>query len=285
MIEDLDLLPDGAAGEDPATTVDAVAARIAAAAARGPEGTPAAVADPVADPAGDPSVSDGSAAGAIRVEIDGTARMVPVGELVRAWQEAREGARGVRGERGALRAERRALAQALGGLERALIASLPADASGADVKTTREAAARLRQTVAALIARDRAEAQHQTLRAIESGRTRLPELIPEWRDEATMRREAGAIRTMLADAGFGADEIASLVDPRAVALLRDAWRWKQAEAAKPGLRRKAAEAPSLRPGAVERAEGGRREQDLSQRLRRSGRIEDAAALFRHRMGA
>ena len=80
---------------------------------------------------------------------------------------------------------------------------------------------------------------------VEEGQRVLTQKIKGWGPEL-MQAIAGTSKTY----GFSEQEVASIVDPRVVEVLHDAHQWKQLQASKPQITKKAAEAPrSLKPQA------------------------------------
>ena len=80
--------------------------------------------------------------------------------------------------------------------------------------------------------------QAEMQRQLEQAQARLPELIPDWRDAEKARSEAQAIRDYAIGVGFSEEALDSLVDPLAVKVLRDAWRFNELQRQKPTIRRK-----------------------------------------------
>lgn len=125
-------------------------------------------------------------------------------------------------------------------------------------------------------------------KALNEGRAKLPELIPEWRDSAVQDREAKALAGYMERHGYSRDEIALLIDPRAVKLLRKAWQYDELQTRKPVIQKKVAQAPkpTVKPGPAP-ASRAQIEQDkqaaMHKQLKRTGRVEDAAALLAARM--
>ncbi|MBX6322660.1 MAG: hypothetical protein IRY94_12585 [Rhodospirillaceae bacterium] len=118
-------------------------------------------------------------------------------------------------------------------------------------------------------------------RRLEAERKALAEAVPEFADPRSARREAAALVAYLAKAGYEPAEIDALSDHRHVVLARKAMlydrlmqdRARVAEAVK-------ALPPVQTPGtASERRASGEGRGALMQRLKRSGRVEDAARLI------
>lgn len=121
-------------------------------------------------------------------------------------------------------------------------------------------------------------------------RKRLPDLIPEWASQSTMQEELRQLDNFLLKRGFSQQEVASIVDPKAVALVRDAMLYSQAKAGASKVKEKVK--PTLRiskPGARQDAEQQRslKLNDQMQRLRKTKRSDNrelAAEILKERLG-
>lgn len=152
-------------------------------------------------------------------------------------------------------------------------------------KSREEQAYRLRaiQAEQQRLAQEAATDQTRAIQAfVEAERAKLPDVIPEWKDQAVMVQEAKDLRDWAVAQGLSEQEIESLRQANHVALLRKAMLYdkgrtkvqqskvapkKSAKVVRPGSSGSQANG---RPTEVKRA---------SQRLARSGRISDAAALL------
>ena len=133
------------------------------------------------------------------------------------------------------------------------------------------------QRVAAL---QQAEAQQAQMRHLQSQQQDLLAKLPEWRDDAKSRAEKVAIRDYLAEQGYEADAINNIADARAVILARKAMLYDQMVGKASAAAKKVSTLPSKveRPGTGENP-GLDRRSSAYQKLSKSGRTEDAAALF------
>lgn len=136
-----------------------------------------------------------------------------------------------------------------------------------------------RQRTEAQMAKDAQERHAQYLAA---EREKLFEIFPEW---ATNREKAQAdlnvLRATGLDYGFTEQELDSVGDHRAIRLLADAAELKRLKAERAKVQPKIAKAPVLQPGstgqvAPKPATDARR---ALERLKKSGRVEDAAQAF------
>ena len=100
-------------------------------------------------------------------------------------------------------------------------------------------------------------------------------------DEATLKKEINSMRRTAADAGFSPYEVATVYDPRMLIVLQWASKYRRMMAARP--RAIAAEqGRTLPPGAATPFGNVRRAgfDDAQRRLASTGRLEDAAEVFR-----
>lgn len=133
------------------------------------------------------------------------------------------------------------------------------------------------QRMAAL---QQAEAQQAHLRHLQAQQDALLAKLPEWKDDARSKAEKVAIREYLAEQGYEPDAINNIADARAVILARKAMLYDQMV----GKASAAAKRVSTLPTKVERPGTGDnpgldRRSSAYQRLSKTGRAEDAAALF------
>ena len=91
------------------------------------------------------------------------------------------------------------------------------------------------------------------------------------------------MRDYLSSQGFNDQEIDSVYDHRYVMLVRDAMSYRNLQAAKPQIKKKAINAPKIVKGGVSKSKGQQaaeaKRQQLS-RLKKSGKVADAAKIFR-----
>lgn len=123
------------------------------------------------------------------------------------------------------------------------------------------------------------QAARQQAEYLATQRTLLAERLPAWKDSAKAAAEQREIADVLTQHyGYQPDELSELQDARALLLARDAMLWRKSQnLPKP----KAAAAPAaVKPGAAPSTPGNERaEREAMQRLRRSGRDEDAVAIL------
>lgn len=114
---------------------------------------------------------------------------------------------------------------------------------------------------------------------------KLLKVIPEWADQNVAKAESAKMRAYGESVGFTPDDLDEVVDHRAVAILRDAMRYREI-VAKSGQVRATVEAKkTAKPGAA--AAPRSKVQDVQRaktRLRQSGRVDDAAVAIERMLG-
>lgn len=127
-----------------------------------------------------------------------------------------------------------------------------------------------------------ASAEHQeALKAhVESEREKLIANIPEWKDEAKRKAGATALRDYLMTQGLTEQEVVSVTDHRAITQSYKAMKYDQLMAKASAAAKQIKNAPErvLRPAGGESTQLDRRTAAY-QRLGKTGRVEDAAAVF------
>lgn len=115
-----------------------------------------------------------------------------------------------------------------------------------------------------------AEQRQQALQQAEQDlKARLPDFGPQLAEKI--------VKTAKDTYGFSPQELEGLTDARHVHVLHDAMKWRELQAQKPKAMRAVADAPrAIKPAA---AQPKRTNQAASERLRRSGRMEDLASFL------
>ena len=112
----------------------------------------------------------------------------------------------------------------------------------------------------------------------------LTQKIPEFTDEQKGPRFKQQMRDYLGNIGFNDTEINSVYDHRYVMLVKDAMSYRNLQKAKPGIKKKVANAPKVVKGGVAKSKGQAdaeaKRQQLS-KLRKTGQVRDAAKFFRN----
>lgn len=107
-------------------------------------------------------------------------------------------------------------------------------------------------------------------------RQALIQSVPDWSDKTKFEAEAADIRGYLANSGFNADEIGSLVDHRHVIVARKAMLYDKLMAGKPAVTKKVAEAPKpVKSTAPQTSKSKEAYTKTRQELRKTGRTEYA----------
>ncbi len=104
---------------------------------------------------------------------------------------------------------------------------------------------------------------------------KLLDRVPEWRNEAKRSKESGEIAEYLTTLGYSSEELAQLVDHRALLVARDAARYRALQAAK--AKQSAPQiTKTVKPGAARPETNNKdaRYQEALAKARRSGRPED-----------
>lgn len=104
------------------------------------------------------------------------------------------------------------------------------------------------------VQKQHAQAEHARQQHMHQQAQLLPELIPEWKDQAVATKEMGEISEFLRGNGFSQDEINSVNDARLVKVLRQAYNaTKSAEAKKTVVKKKTADKPKVqKPGTTQK---------------------------------
>jgi hypothetical protein len=104
--------------------------------------------------------------------------------------------------------------------------------------------------------------------------------LPDWKDDAKAAAEKTAISKFLQEQGFGDEDISSIADHRHVIVARKAMLYDQLMAKANVQAKKVQEAPQrvVKPGVTSNGTPDGRTTAMK-RLEKSGRVEDAAAVF------
>jgi hypothetical protein len=129
-------------------------------------------------------------------------------------------------------------------------------------------------------ARTQAEQAEQMKSFIRTQQEELLAKLPEWKDESKARVEKTAIKDYLVKEGFDESALANISDHRAVLLARKAMLYDQMMSKASTAAKKVQALPQKveRPGGGESQGLDKRSADW-QRFSKSGKVEDAAALF------
>lgn len=137
------------------------------------------------------------------------------------------------------------------------------------------------------VGRYRADQEKRTKEFLAEQEKRLVEAFPEWVDTAKGRKAIGDLREYAVSQGIPAEMAAQVMDAGAFKVLQKAMLYDKMQAAKPRLQKPSANPPPrvVRPGARPdaRASSDQRASEAQDRLRKSGRVEDAADAINRRL--
>lgn len=220
-----------------------------------------------------------------RVRVAGKEIEVPLSELIQGYsrtadytrktQELAQVRQAVEQEGQQLRALRAQYAQRLNAVQQLLQQSEPQvdwdrlraedpiefAAQWADHQRRQAALAQVQQQRAIVEQQQAQDTYVAEARQVEVARQQLPDLIPEWKDAKVAKAERAALKGFGRAYGYSDAELSEIVDPRAVVLLRMAYKYEQlknrSRNLKPVKRTNTSapkpKQPVLRPGAVESA--------------------------------
>jgi hypothetical protein len=125
-----------------------------------------------------------------------------------------------------------------------------------------------------------AEGQAQRSYHLQQQQEELLAKLPQWKDTAKASAEKAALRDYLLQAGYDGETVGQLSDAKAVVIARKAMLYDQMVAKASAATKKVSTLPTRveRPGVGESPQMDRRS-NAFQKLSKSGRAEDAAALF------
>lgn len=129
----------------------------------------------------------------------------------------------------------------------------------------------------------RAEQEAKLQEHLAREREMLLSAVPEWRDEATRESERTALREYLSVSGFTNEEIAGATDHRLIVMARKARLYDESQRKTGVAQKKVAKVGKkiVRPGTTAGKQVARADQmtTLQNRLRKSGRLDDAVAVI------
>jgi chromosome segregation ATPase len=112
---------------------------------------------------------------------------------------------------------------------------------------------------------------------IEEQKVELLKLVPEWKDSKLANAEKKLVMEYGKSIGFTKQELDQAYDSRAVATMRKAALWDQLQTKKGGI--KPVRRQSMKPGSKSGDPGRIKQGKAAERLKQSGRVEDAAGVF------
>lgn len=133
----------------------------------------------------------------------------------------------------------------------------------------------------------KAEQTEQLGKHLEREREALLKAIPEWRDESAFESERKGMREYLSGQGFADEEIDQATDHRLILMARKAMLYDQEQAKQAVALKKVAKVAKkiVRPGAATGKQAAKQDalDRLQGQLKKSGRMDDAAALIAARL--
>lgn len=244
------------------------------------------------------------AARTVKVKIDGEERDVPIDEVVTAYQKDSaaakrfEEAARLRREAddiaGKVSTERQHLAQALEVFTERLNRFGPKEPDISLLQTDpveylrqqaehQQATRQLQEAEAAkayLARQQQQEAQQMQARMLEAEMQNLMKALPHWSDQSKAEKEKSMVAGHLKALGFPPEQIAQINDHRLVVLARESALYREIMNKAKDTAKQVAKAPARveRPGVAGTNLDGRTA--AMQRLARTGRVEDAAEVFK-----
>ena len=203
------------------------------------------------------------------------------------------------GDRGAVTQERQQYAQLLGALQMQLQANDepvpdfdrlydedPIEATRQEREWSKRQTARQNKMQAIFTEQERVAQEQGKFQAEDNQRMlqaeigRLPEIIPEWKDQKVAAKESESLRKYLTDQGVAEDELSALVKANHISVLRKAMLYDQ------GKRRVKKATKNNRSQSVRAGNSGstpkpssKLQKQKRQRLKNSGKVSDAASLL------
>ena len=231
-----------------------------------------------------------------KVKVDGEEVEVPEDELLRGYSRTQDYTRKTQAlaeqrkaaeqEFEAVRAERAQYAQLLNQLSSKLEAEPEVDESlqytdpiaYAQQLSAYMQAQQQKQVIAQeqqrLSALEQQAQQQRMQKYLAEQQEALTALIPDWVDPETAKAEKAKVRETAKQYGYTDEELGQLYDARAVALMRDAMKYRELVAKRQEIKPKADPVVKSRPKAVT-SDVAR----AKQRLAKTGSVNDAAAIF------
>jgi hypothetical protein len=121
-----------------------------------------------------------------------------------------------------------------------------------------------------------AEEQNQHMRGlIQQEVGRLPDVIPEWKDESTAAKQREELRNYLIDQGVAEEELGALVRADHIKVLRKAMLYDQGQRRVSKAKKQGRQTGTVKAGSRPTS----KTKAARQRFAKSGRLDDAAALI------
>lgn len=126
-----------------------------------------------------------------------------------------------------------------------------------------------------------AERQKAMQSHVQEQQEQLLAKLPEWKDAAKAQAEKTALTNYLLEQGYEKDAVGNITDHKAVILARKAMLFDQMMAKASAATKKVSAAPqrTVKPGVADNGDGLDKRTAAFKQLSKTGRVEDAAALF------
>ncbi len=115
---------------------------------------------------------------------------------------------------------------------------------------------------------------------LQTEMAKVIEAIPEWKDEAKAKEGRAKLVSYGKSIGFSDEELNAVYDSRMVKVLKDAAAYRELQAKKTGLQPAKPSIKTTQPGSSTAKPAPSAVTKAKQRLAKSGRVEDAAAIFK-----
>lgn len=127
------------------------------------------------------------------------------------------------------------------------------------------------------------EADKARLESLRENEERLLDKLPEWRDPTKRAAAQREVADFLVAQGYSPDELSELIDHRAVLIAHKAAMWDRAQAVKQKqVKHEAVPPKAVKPGNANTPTTTlqqKRVDDLAKRAKRTGKLDDVAALL------
>lgn len=245
------------------------------------------------------------------VKVDGEPQEVELDELLKGYsrtadytrktQRLAEERKAFDADAQAVRSERERYADLLEQLEHAVTQSQPQEpdwaalrakdpaefaAQFAEHQAAKEKMRAVQEERARVAQQEAAEQQVTRAQALQAEQDRLFAAVPEWQDPDAAKKERADLLSYGQEAGFTQAELENVVDHRAVLMLRKAMLYDRLQSGKAAVQQKAKKTPTIAPGGAKKAKKPPAPGQVARdRLKKSGSVRDATAVFLERLQA
>lgn len=243
-----------------------------------------------------PVIVDGKEVARVNFE-EATKGYMRTADYTRKSQAVAEKDKALEAERASLSEGNQKLAQKLKDLDEALTQITPQEPNWAEVQVNdpdgfpqQYAAWQLHKENLTKIKSERAESEKRVFeetmeklkKQAQAAREELLEVIPEWKDAEKMKAGQAELVEFGKSLGYSDEDMYSIMDPRAILMMRDAMLYRRAKAkTKPAVQEKiaAAKVKAVKPGAKSPKPVVKGKVDARKKLAKTGRLDDAASVM------